>query len=133
MLLTHKTRITVSKEQEEILNKMSTECCHLYNHFLEQKLKHYEVFKKHLSYYIQQKELKDYKCEFITYDIKMETCQGLESNFKIFYKSIKKDKSHKPPGFRSSKYFFTISIRQDFEIKNNFIEIRFPRSSKKKD
>jgi len=125
MLLTHKTRIAVSKESAEILIKMSFECSNLYNHFLDQKLKYYEENKKYLSYYIQQKELKDYKTEFITYDLKKEVLRGLEANFKSFFQLIKKNKdlNPKPPKFRSSKYFFTLSFIQDFIIKNDQVSI----------
>lgn len=129
MLLSHKTRIVVSKDQEEILNKMSTECCYLYNHLLAQKLKYYEEYKKHLSYYTQQKELKNYKCELLNYDLKREILRGLEANFKSFFQLMKKNKdfNSKPPKFRSSKYFFTISIIQDFIIENENVRISLPK------
>lgn len=134
MILTYKTRIEVSKEQEEILNNMSIECCQLYNHFLDEKLKHYEKCKKHLSYFDQQIELKSFKCEFLNHNMKIEVLRNLEANFKSFFKLIKKNKgmNPKPPGFKSSEYFFTIVTSLNFVIAKNSIRIGQSRNAKEK-
>jgi putative transposase len=107
---------------------MSNESRLLYNHFLHDQNEYYRENKKHLSYFIQQKQLKDYKTEYLTYDLKKEVLLLLEANYRSFFALIKQHKelNPKPPKFRSYKYWFTLSITQDFMIKDNSIVVSLP-------
>ncbi len=128
MLLTLKIKLKLSKEQIEVLEKTSDNARLLYNKLLEEKIKYYEETKKYLSYYTQQKELKDITSEFLTFDSKKEILRTLDNNYKSFFELIKtnKDKNPKTPKFRGYKYFFTLSFVQDFIIKDNKIVISLP-------
>jgi len=72
MLLTFKTQLNLSDEQQTIVDAMSNDGRMLYNHFLGKLKEQYEKDKTFISYYKQQKELKDYKCEYLTFDVKKE-------------------------------------------------------------
>lgn len=120
MLLTHKTKIKLTKEQVLLINLASNEGRMLYNHLLNLKKKHYEVNKTNLSYFTLQKTLKNYKTQYLTYDAKKEICRILENNYKSFFSLLKnKALTPQPPNFRGEKYFFTLSYTQDFIIKGN--------------
>ncbi|MCK9430714.1 MAG: RNA-guided endonuclease TnpB family protein [Candidatus Omnitrophica bacterium] len=125
MILTFKTKLKLDSTQTEILNKLSEEARVIYNYNLDSKLKYYDETKKYLSYFTQQKELKNFKTELLTYDGKKEVLLNLERNYKSFFSLIKKNKElhPKPPKFRGKNYFFTLSYTQDFIIKNNKILI----------
>ena len=64
MLLTFKIRLNLTDEQQSIINSMSKEGRMLYNYFLGKLKEQYEKDKTFISYYKQQKELKNYKCEY---------------------------------------------------------------------
>lgn len=125
MILTFKTKLKLDSTQTEILNKLSEEARVIYNYNLDSKLKYYDETKKYLSYFTQQKELKNFKTELLTYDGKKEVLLNLERNYKSFFALIKKNKElhPKPPKFRGKNYFFTLSYTQSFIIKNNKILI----------
>lgn len=127
MLLTFKTKLKLGKEQTLLIDLISNECRVLYNHFLGKLKEGYEKDKKHISYYIQQKELKDYKTEYLTFDTKKEVLRTLHNNYSSFFKLVKKNKDLNPktPKFRSYKYFFTLSLTQDFIIKDNVLLISY--------
>ena len=60
MLLTFKIKLGLTEEQTVILNNLSNEARLLYNYFLNQKIEYYNTNKTSLSYFTQQKELKEY-------------------------------------------------------------------------
>lgn len=132
MLLTFKTKLVLTPEQTDLIEKMSNEARQLYNYFLNQKIEFYNQNKKYLNFYTQQKELKNYKTEYLTYDAKKEVLRTLEFNFKSFFALIKKDSDARPPKFRGYKYFFTLSFVQDFIIKNNQLIISCLQKQNKK-
>ncbi|HON83765.1 MAG TPA: helix-turn-helix domain-containing protein [Caldisericia bacterium] len=119
MLLTFKTKINPNKEQVEIINNISNESRILYNFYLNEIKTYYETENKFISYYEQQNKLKEYKTNYITFDVKKEVLRLLHNNYKSFFELIKRNKDLKPqtPKFRGKNYFFTISFTQDFIIK----------------
>lgn len=127
MLLTFKIQLDLSDEQQSIIDAMSNDGRMLYNHFLAKLKEQYEKDKTFISYYNQQKELKDYKCDFLTFDVKKEILRTLHNNYSSFFKLIKKNKdlNPKPPKFRGKDYFFTLSFTQDFIIKDNILKISY--------
>ena len=127
MLLTFKIRLNLTDEQQSIINSMSKEGRMLYNYFLGKLKEQYEKDKTFISYYKQQKELKNYKCEYLTFDAKKEILRILHNNYSSFFKLVKKNKdlNPKPPKFRGKDYFFTLSFTQDFVIKENMLKISY--------
>lgn len=127
MLLTFKIQLNLSDEQQTIIDAMSNDGRMLYNHFLGKLKEQYEKDKTFISYYNQQKELKDYKCEYLTFDVKKEILRTLHNNYSSFFKLVKKNKdlNPKPPKFRSKDYFFTLSFTQDFIVKENILKISY--------
>lgn len=127
MLLTFKIQINLSDEQQTIIDAMSNDGRMLYNHFLGKLKEQYEKDKTFISYYNQQKELKDYKCDYLTFDVKKEILRTLHNNYSSFFKLIKKNKdlNPKPPKFRGKDYFFTLSFTQDFIVKENILKISY--------
>lgn len=127
MLLTFKIQLNLSDEQQAIIDNMSNDGRMMYNHFLGKLKEQYEKNKTFISYYIQQKELKDYKCEYLTFDVKKEILRTLHNNYSSFFKLVKKDKdlNPKPPKFRGKDYFFTLSFTQDFIVKENVLKISY--------
>jgi putative transposase len=106
---------------------MSNDGRMLYNHFLGKLKEQYEKDNTFISYYKQQKELKDYKCEYLTFDVKKEILRILHNNYSSFFTLVKKDKdlNPKPPKFRGKDYFFTLSFTQDFIVKENVLKISY--------
>ena len=127
MLLTFKTKINPNKEQVEIINNISNESRILYNFYLNEIKTYYETENKFISYYEQQNKLKEYKTNYITFDVKKEVLRLLHNNYKSFFELIKRNKDLKPqtPKFRGKNYFFTISFTQDFIIKGNKLIISY--------
>jgi len=127
MLLTFKIQLNLSDEQQAIIDNMSNDGRMMYNHFLGKLKEQYEKDKTFISYYIQQKELKDYKCEYLTFDVKKEILRTLHNNYSSFFKLVKqnKDLNPKPPKFRGKDYFFTLSFTQDFIAKENVLKISY--------
>jgi len=127
VLLTHKIELKLNQQQMNIINNMSDEARQLYNYYLAEKIDYYKENNKTISYFTQQKTLKNYKTEYIMFDSKKETLRLLDFNFKSFYKLLKST-SQVPhiPKFRGYKYFFTLSFVQDFIIKNKQIIISLP-------
>ncbi len=127
MLLTFKIQLNLSDEQQTIVNSMSNDGRMLYNHFLCKLKEQYEKDKTFIYYYNQQKELKDYKCDYLTFDVKKEILRTLHTNYSSFFKLVKKNKdlNPHPPKFRGKEYFFTISFIQDFIIKENILKISY--------
>lgn len=127
MLLTFKIQLNLNNEQQTVINNMSNDSRLLYNYFLDKLKEQYKKDKTFISYYKQQKELKDYKCEYITFDVKKEILRSLHSNYSSFFKLVKqnKDLNPNPPRFRGKEYFFTLSFIQDFIIKENILKISY--------
>lgn len=121
MILTFKIKLNLTEEQKDIITLMSKESAILYNYFLNQLQEQYKKDKTYISFYTQQKELKNYKTEYLTFDLKKEILNLLHNNYKSFFILSKKNKNlyPQPPKFRNTNYFFTLSFIQDFIIKNN--------------
>ena len=127
MLLTFKIQLRLTGEQQSIIDSLSNDGRMLYNHYLGKLKEQYDIDKKFISYYTQQKELKDYKSDYLTFDVKKEILRTLHSNYSSFFKLVKqnKDLNPKPPKFRGKDYFFTLSFTQDFIIKENILKISY--------
>jgi putative transposase len=121
MILTFKIKLNLTEEQKDIISLMSKESAVLYNYFLNQLQEQYKKDKTYISFYTQQKELKNYKTEYLTFDLKKEILNLLHNNYKSFFSLSKKNKNlnPQPPKFRNTNYFFTLSFIQDFIIKND--------------
>ena len=130
MLLSIKQKIKINNEQKELLWNTSEEARQLYNELLNEKNTYYEENKQYLGYYVQQKKLKDYSCNYLTYDMKKEICRILDNNYKSYFSLLKcnKNMKPKPPKYRSKKYFFTLSYVQDFIIKDNVLRLSSKKS-----
>jgi putative transposase len=127
MILTLKVKLNLNKEQESIVDLISNEGRLLYNHFLSKLKEQFEKDKSFIPYNTQQKELKDYKCEYLTYDIKKEILRNLYNNYSSYFKLMKNNKNlnSQSPKFRGKNYFFTISVVQDFIIKNDILKLSY--------
>jgi len=125
VLLTFKIKLKLNKEQKSIIDNLSSDGRKLYNHFLSNLRNQYEKDKTFISYFNQQKELKSYNTEFITFDVKKEILRGLHNNYSSYFSLLKKQKdlNPKPPRFRSSDFFFTLSFTQDFIVKEDILKI----------
>lgn len=127
MLLTFKIQLRLDVDQKLLIEQISNDGRILYNYFLGKLKERYELDKTFISYYEQQKELKDYKSEYLTYDVKKEILRTLHNNYTSFFNLIKKNKELNPqsPKFRGKDYFFTLSFTQDFIIKENILKISY--------
>jgi putative transposase len=127
MLLTFKIQLRLTDEQQSIIDSMSNDGRMLYNHYLGKLKEQYDIDKKFISYYTQQKELKDYKSDYLTFDVKKEILRTLHNNYSSFFKLVKqnKDLNPNPPKFRGKDYFFTLSFVQDFIIKEIVLKISY--------
>lgn len=127
MLLTFKIQLKLNEEQQSIIDLISNDGRLLYNHFLGKLKEQYEKDKKFISYYTQQKELKEYKSDYLTFDVKKEILRTMHNNYSSFFKLIKqnKDLNPKPPKFRGKNYFFALSFTQDFIIKENILQFSY--------
>jgi len=127
MLLTFKIKLNLTDGQQSTIDAMSNDGRMLYNHFLGKLKEQYEKDKTFISYYNQQKELKDYKCEYLTFDVKKEILRSLHNNYSSFFKLAKQNKelNPRPPRFRGKDYFFTLSFTQDFIVKENILKISY--------
>lgn len=125
MLLTFKQKLNLTKEQMDIFKATSQEARLLYNNLLERKITYYKETKNSLGYYELQKTLKDWKCDYLTYDMKKEICRLLDNNFKSFFELNKRNKNLNPhpPTFRGKNYFFTLSFVQDFIIEGDILKL----------
>jgi putative transposase len=132
MLLTFKIKLNLNKDQTSVIDAMSNDARMLYNYFLSKLRDQYESDRTFISYYVQQKELKNYSTDYITFDVKKEVLRGLHNNYSSFFKLIKhnKDLNPKPPKFRGKDYFFTLSFVQDFTFKDNILSISYPTHKK---
>ena len=125
MLLAFKIKLNLTKDQQSTINSMSSEGRMLYNHFLSRLRECYTSTGKFISYYEQQRELKNYICTYLTFDAKKEILRTLHNNYSSFFKLAKDNKglNPKPPRFRGKDFFFTLSFTQDFIIKENLLKI----------
>lgn len=125
MLLTFKDKLKLTEEQKQFLWLISEEARQLYNNLLSEKNQFYDENKKYLNYYEQQKRLKNYPTEYLTYDMKKEICRVLDNNYKSFFALLKSnpDINPKPPKYRGKKYFFTLSYVQDFIILDDILRL----------
>jgi putative transposase len=125
MLLAFKTTIKLDADQKDLIDKMSEEGRLLYNHFLGKIRNQYDLDKTYIPYFTQQKELKTYKTEYLTFDAKKDILRILHNNYSSFFSLIKKRKNlnPKPPRFRGKDYFFTLSFTQDFLVKDKNLRI----------
>jgi putative transposase len=132
MVLTFKIKINLTEDQKSIIDLMSEESTNLYNYFLNKLQIQYQLDKTYVSYYDQQKELKNYKTKYLIFDSKKEVLSNLHYNYKSFFKLSKHNKNlnPKPPSFRGSNYFFTLNFNQGFIIKNDKLIISYNNRKK---
>jgi len=132
MVLTFKIKINLNEDQKSIIDLMSEESTNLYNYFLNKLQIQYQLDNTYVSYYDQQKELKNYKTKYLIFDSKKEVLSNLHYNYKSFFKLSKHNKNlnPKPPSFRGSNYFFTLNFNQGFIIKNDKLIISYNNRKK---
>lgn len=127
MQLTQKIKITINKEQEEVLNVLSERCRLIYNFALTDRKKEWEENKKSISYITQQNNLPKIKEEYSEYKVVyskvlQHTLRVLDGNYKSFYSLIKKDKTARPPKYLGKKHFTTMTYNQSgYKLKNNHV------------
>lgn len=132
MILTFKIKLNLTQDQKSIMDLMSEESINLYNYFLNKLQNQYQIDKSYVSYYNQQKELKNYKTEYLTFDAKKSILSNLHYNYKSFFKLVKNNQklNPNPPSFRGTKHFFTLNFVQDFIIKDNKLIISYNNRKK---
>ena len=136
MLLTYKTRIYPTQEQEEVLWTLSNQCRLLYNFALQERRAEWEVNKKGINYIKQQNDLPNLKEKYPNYEwvyskVLQSTLKKLDGSYKSFFALWKSgDITARPPKFRGKKFFFTMNYNQSgFKISDN--KIKFSQSYKK--
>lgn len=139
MQLTQQIKIKPSKEQEEILWKLSEKCRLLYNFALQERKEAFKKDRKHIFYLKQQNDLPKIKKEFPEYcwvysKVLQYTLRILDANYKSFFALWKKgDRKTRLPKFKGKKYFTTTVFNQSgFKHKKGFIELSHKHPSKLK-
>ncbi len=135
MQLTQKIRIYPTKEQEDVLWRLSERCRLLYNFALGHRNKIYEEYNASVTYDMQQDELPILKQKYPEYGwvhskVLQMVLRVLDADFKSFIalkknvKECKGDENAKPPGFKGRDYFVTMDYNQSgFNIENGKITL----------
>jgi putative transposase len=130
MQLTQQIRIRPSKEQEDILWKLSEKCRLLYNFALQERKEAFEKNKKYVFYLKQQNDLPKIKKKYPEYrwvysKVLQYTLRILDADYKSFFALWKKgDKKARLPKFKGKKYFITMVFNQSgFKHWKGFIEL----------
>jgi len=134
VLLTERVVLDPTPEQIDWLWQMSRAATLLYNIGLEQRRWHYLRYhntRKRISYTYQNAELVELKKSFPEFTclyslVAQEVLRLLQKNFNSFFGRLKKQKKNgeeitaRPPRFKSSRYFFTLSyIQSGFKLKGD--------------
>ena len=135
MILTYKSRIFPTKEQEQIFWDLAEKCRLLYNFALfERKIiweqeKHFPRGQREfISYTDQQNALPQLKERYPEYKwvyskVLQMTLRNLDADFKSFFALWRKgDKQARPPNYKRKSLFMTLKYNQSgFKFVNNTI------------
>ena len=128
MQLAKKIRIYPTKEQVNVLWKLSEKCRLVYNFALADRKETYTKERRTVKYVEQQNKLPEFKkCNPDFNVVYSKTLQGvlkkLDANYKSFFGHIKNgDKKARPPKFKGRNYLMTITYNQSgFKIEDNII------------
>jgi Transposase and inactivated derivatives len=128
MQLAKKIRIYPTKEQVDVLWKLSEKCRLVYNFALADRKETYTQEKRTVKYVEQQNKLPEFKkCNPDFNAVYSKTLQGvlkkLDANYKSFFGHIKNgDKKARPPKFKGINYLMTITYNQSgFKIEDDII------------
>lgn len=139
MQLTQQIKIKPTKEQEEILWKLSEKCRLLYNFALQERKEAFEKNMEYSSYLKQQNNLPRIKQKFPEYcwvysKVLQYTLRILDADYKSFFAlQGGGDKKARPPKFKGKKYFTTMVYNQSgFKHGEGFIGLSHKHTSKLK-
>jgi putative transposase len=144
MLLTCKTRISPTKNQETILWELAERCRLLYNFVLLerriiwQREKNFpKKQRQFITYQDQQNSLPALKKRYPEYKqvyskVLQMVLKTLDANFKSFVALWKKgDATARPPKFRGKEYFFTLKYNQSgFKLVEDVLKLSYKHPSK---
>ena len=129
MQIIYKYRIYPTKHQQTILNKILTECCWLYNHFLEERKTSWENKKKSLNYYFQAISIVKLKKEreslnMVHSQVLQNVAVRVDLAFQAFFRRVKANQKPGYPRFRGIGWYDSITYPQSgFKIKDNKLEL----------
>ncbi|MDP2907387.1 MAG: transposase [Nanoarchaeota archaeon] len=139
MQLTQQIKIKPTKEQEEILLKLSEKCRLLYNFALQERKEAFRKNKECIFYLKQQNDLPEIKRKFPEYcwvysKVLQYTLRILDADYKSFFALQKKgDRKARLPKFKGKKYFTTMVFNQSgFKHRKGLIELSHKHPSKVK-
>jgi len=137
MKLTQQIKIDVTPYQENVLLDLSEKCRLIYNFALTERK---EAFEKgiFIKYNEQQNNLPELKKKYPEYVwVYSKVLQGvlkkLDADYKSFFALHKKDKTSKPPRYKSKKFFTTMNYNQSgFRVEKGMIYLSHKHKSKVK-
>jgi len=117
MLKAYKFRIYPTSKQTHIMNMWLEECRWLYNYFLEQRKKCWEIENKSLSYYAQNSFLVETKelrssLKNIHSQVLQDVLVRLDLSFKAFFRRIKAGDKPGYPRFKGFNRYHSFSFPQ---------------------
>lgn len=130
MKLTQQIKIKPTKQQEDVLWKLSEKCRLIYNFALTERINCWELDIKGVNYYSQQNDLPKIKKKYPDYKIVYSkvlqyVLKNLDNDYKSFFALWKKgDKDAKPPKYKGKKHFTTMVYNQSgFKVENGKIRL----------
>jgi len=130
MKLTQQIRIKPTKQQEDILWKLSEKCRLIYNFALTERIYCWDLGIKGINYYSQQNNLPKLKKKYPDYKIVYSKVlqyilRTLDADYKSFFALWKKgDKDAKPPKYKGKEHFTTMVYNQSgFKVKDGKIRL----------
>jgi len=129
MHLAKTIKIHPTQEQINVLWTISDFCRKIYNLAHEERDYCYQNKLKMPSCYDQQKSVTQYKKDHPEFKavhskIYQSIIGDLDNNYRSFYSLWKKDKTARPPGYKSYKYFTTIPYNQTgFKFKSGLLKL----------
>lgn len=135
MKLTQQIKINPTKEQKEVLWKLSEKCRLVYNFGLKERKESWNRNKdkpkddrKYISYIDQQNKLPSLKQQYSEYKwvyakVLQMALRNLDANYKSFFALWKNgDKAARSPKFKGKKYFTTMVYNQSgFKLGDGWI------------
>jgi putative transposase len=135
MQLTQQIRIDVTPYQENVLLDLSEKCRLIYNFGLTERKKSFDK-GEFITYNKQQNDLPEIKKKYKEYNwVYSKVLQGvlkkLDADFKSFFALHKKDKTSRPPKYKSKTFFTTMNYNQSgFRFEKGFIILSHKHPSK---
>lgn len=129
MLKTYKYRLYPTKKQQTILNATLSECCWLYNHFLEQRKNFWEQEKKSINYHTQAVSIVALKQQresltIVHSQVLQNVAVRIDLAFKAFFRRVKAGEKPGYPRFRGKDRYNSFTFPQSgFEIKDGRLKL----------